>query len=147
MDRESKGQDYTAHLLQKALATGNGPKEPEVTKDPSQPGPSHLNQVPTNNDSDADSDGPNLGDLVAIVLPGSTPVNPVVELGKVLRINQTDLSYLPFQDIGGSNYRCTAGRLGKAARDQIVFPVGVNYNPDTKLYTLLSDNIDIHNAI
>ena len=66
MDRESKGQDYTARLLQKALATGNGPKEPDVTRDPSQPGPSHLNQVPTNNDSDADSDGPNLGDLVAI---------------------------------------------------------------------------------
>ena len=52
VDKESKGQDYTARLLEKALAMGNGSKEPDMTRDPSQLRPSRLSQLPTNNDSD-----------------------------------------------------------------------------------------------
>lgn len=145
MDRESKGQQYTTRLLENVLTVGSCSKESNVTRDPSQPGPSWQSQPPTT-DIDENPDAFQLGDLVAIVLPGSTPANPSVELGKVMRISQTEISYLPFENVGGNNYRCTAGRLGKAARDRIVFPVGADYHPDTKLYTLLSDAVDIHNA-
>ena len=145
MDRESKGQQYTTRLLESVLTAGSSSTESTMTRDPSQPGPSWQSQPPTIV-IDEDPDALQLGDLVAIVLPGSTPANPLVELGKAMRISQTEISYLPFENVGENNYRCTAGRLGKAARDHIVFPVGTHYHPDTKLYTLISDPVDIHKA-
>lgn len=98
--------------------------------------------------SDEDLETPGLGDIVAIVQPSSTPIQPVVELGKVLRISTdwSQLRYIPLESVGGSNYSCTAGRLGRAAVDNIVFPIGTDYDEGTRTYTLLCDPYDIHMA-
>ena len=83
-----------------------------MTRDSFQLGPSWQSQ-PTTIDIDEDPDVFQLGDLVASVLPQSTPANPLVELGQVMRISQTEISYLPFENVGGNNYRCMARSTGK----------------------------------
>ena len=62
---------------------------------------------------------------MAIVLPESMLAQPLVELGQILQINtdQTQFRYVPFQNVGGSTYRCQVGRVGQAAQKGTVFPV------------------------
>ena len=98
--------------------------------------------------SDEDQDGPGIGDIVAIMLPSSTPHQPAFELGKVLRMcaNGTQLRYLPLENVGGSIYRCTAGCLGRAAVNKAIYPIGIHYDDGAKTYTLLSDPCAIHMA-
>lgn len=147
VDRESQGQNYAAELLERTLSSGGTSRGTALSRDPSQPGPSGISHSITATDSD-DEDMAAPGDLVAIVLPGSTPIQPLVELGKVLRVSadRTRLRYVPFQNVGGSTYRCEVGRVGRAAQADIVYPVGADYDEETKAYTLLADPMDIHNA-
>ena len=94
VDKEAKGQQYASTLLEKALARGPttsrdtsqpGPShlsQPTMSGDTSQPGPSHLSQPTIASDSEEDLDTPGVGDMVAIVLPGSTLAQPMVKLGE-----------------------------------------------------------------
>ena len=106
-----------------------------------------MNHPTTDTDSD-DEVRIGLGDLVAIVLSGSTPVQPLVELGQILRTNSdcSKFCYVPFRNAGGNTYRCHVGCVGRAVREDIVFPVGAEYDKAAKLYRLLVDPLDIHNA-
>ena len=67
VDKEARGQQYASTLLEKALAQG-----PTTIGDTSQPGPSHLSQPTIASDSEEDLDTLSVGDIVTIVLPGST---------------------------------------------------------------------------
>ena len=103
---------------------------------------------PTTDSVGEGDDSIGLGDLVAIVLPGSTLAQPLVELGQILRINadQTQFRYVPFQNIGGSTYRCQVGHVGRAAQKHRVFPIGAGFDEEAKVYKLLVDLLEIHNA-
>ena len=130
-----------------AIASGGGSKRSATSKDlsSSQPGPS---RVITPTDSDDNEDRAGLGDLVVIVLPGSTAIQPLVELGQVVRISadQAQYRYVPFQNVSGNTYRCQVGHVGRAALQDIVFPVGAEYDEEVKAYRLLVNPLDIHNV-
>ena len=51
------------------------------------------NASDSDSDSDSDGEGPGLGDIVAIVQPGSTVTLPSIEVGKVIRVAKTRQSY------------------------------------------------------
>ena len=176
VDKEARGHEYATGLLEKALAHGPTQPGPSRLSEPgpsrlSEPGPSRLNEPrpsrlsepgpsrlseprpsqsldePIVASDDEDEDRPGVGDIVAIMLPNSTPTQPAFELGKVQRISaRGTLRYLPLEDAGGSMYRCTAGSMGRAALDSAVYPVGIQFDHGTKLYTLLSDPVAIHMA-
>ena len=136
VDKEAKGQQYASTLLEKAM----------MAQASTEPGPSRLSEPIVVSDDDLNT--PGVGDIVAIILPTSTPHQPAFELGKVLSMsnNGSQLKYLPLENVGGSHYRCTAGCLGRAATDMAVYPIGTDYDDDTKTYTLLSDAYAIHMA-
>ena len=75
------------------------------------------------------------------MLTGSTKSNPKIELGKVERIKKNQVHCLPFEDIGNNNYCCTAGRIANTERDNIVFPIGLDYHCDSQLYTLMEQRL------
>ena len=85
-------------------------------RNPSQPGPATVSRPTTNTDSD-DEVRVGLGDLLAIVLSGSTPVQLLVELGQVLRINSDcKSSAVPFRNAGGNTtatWDAWAGQYGR----------------------------------
>ena len=59
MDRENKGREYTGDMLKRALSSATTGTDDEA-------GPS--TREPATYSSDGDSEGPGLGDIVAIVL-------------------------------------------------------------------------------
>ena len=111
-------------------ASSDGSKGSATIRNPSQPGPATVSHPTTDIDSD-DEVRVGLGDLVAIVLSSSTPVQPLVELGQVLRMNSdcTKFCYAPFRNAGGNTYCCHVGCMGRVAREDIVvFPIGAEYD-------------------
>ena len=154
VDRENKGRRYTEGLLERALTPA--PTSTEGMAGPSTRGPTtHIGMAGPStrepmthigSDSDSDSEGPGLGDIVAIVLPGSTVTKPTIELGKVLRINtaKTKMQYLLLSPVGENKYHCEVGQVRKASADRWVYPVDVDYIPQDNAYKLLSMPTEIH---
>lgn len=137
VDRENKGREYTGDLLKRALSSATTGTDDEA-------GPS--TREPATYSSDSDSEGPGLGDIVAIVLPDSTVTKPNIEVGKVMRIDKDKarLRYLLLSHIGGNKYHCELGQVRKATSDQYVYPVDFNYIPQENTYQLLSTPTEIH---
>lgn len=136
VDRESKGREYTGDLLKRVLSSATTGTDDVAGPSTSEPA----------SDSDSDCEGPGLGDVVAIVLPGSTVTKPSIEIGKVMRIDRdkTRLRYLLLSNIGGNKYHCQVGQVKKATADQWVYPVDCNYIPQDNTYQLLSTPTEIH---
>lgn len=86
-----------------------------------------------------DSEGPGLGDIVAIVLPDSTVTKPNTEVGKLIwiDIDKTRLQYLLLSHICGNKYHYEVGKVNQATSDQVVYPVDCNYTPQDNTYQLL----------
>lgn len=138
MDRENKGRQYTGDLLKRALSlatTGTDDLAGPSTREPT-----------TYSDSDSDSEGPGLGDIVAIVLSDSTVTKPNIEVGKVIRIDKdkTRLRYLLLSHIGANKYHCKLGAVRKATLEHVVYPVDFNYISQENTYHLLSTPTEIH---
>ena len=91
-----------------------------------------------------------MGDVVAVVEPGSTPARPLVHLGKVLKLarGMATLGWLKPADGKKNTYKFCIGR--QAWREKVaalVHPVDTAYCHKTDLYTLRTPLLDIHHYI
>ena len=104
------------------------------------------NASDSDSDSDSDGEGPGLGDIVAIVQPGSTVTLPSIEVGKVIRVakNKTKLRYMLLSNIGGNRYHSALGQVRKATAHQVVYPVDFSYIAEENTYQLFSTPTEIH---
>ena len=137
MDRENKGRKYTGDLLERTLSSATNTATSEA-------GPSTRRSPIT--DSEDEETGPGLGDIVAVVLPGSTVTRPLIELGKVIHTNEnrTKVRYIILTNIGGNNYHGEVGRLGRAMTESVVYPIDFTYKKEENTYQLLSTTTAIH---
>ena len=87
-----------------------------------------------------------MGDIVAIVMPGSTVTEPNIEVGKVQRLSKdkSRLRYLRMSHIGGNRYHCEVGQVRKATSDQWIYPVDCHYSPSDNTYHLRSTPTELH---
>jgi len=92
------------------------------------------------------------GDIVGLVEEDSTRSNPLILLGKVLRVNHQKrtvlLAYL--QPIKGSNskYQLDVGNnTWQEKFETLVFPVDIEFESKSYLYTLRTPKLSIHNAV
>jgi len=102
--------------------------------------------------SDSDDIVPERGDIVGLVEEDSTRSNPLILLGKVLRVNHQKrtvlLAYL--QPIKGSNskYQLDVGNnTWQEKFETLVFPVDIEFDSKSYLYTLRTPKLSIHNAV
>ena len=143
VDRENKGREYTGNLLKTVLLSTAGTGNvagPSSTREPAACGGGG------DSDSDSDGEGPGMGDIVAIVMPGSTVTEPNIEVGKVQRLSKDKsmLRYLRMSHIGGNRYHCEVGQVRKATSDQWIYPVDCHYSPSDNTYHLRSTPTELH---
>ena len=114
--------------------------------------------VDENGDSDGSEDNEppefGVGDIVAVVEAKSTPQQPLILLGKILRMEATTREVLlahlrpATEDEQGPTFRLVVGRSSwRESFAAIVHPIDVDYSRKTRMYTLKTDPLEIHRVV
>ena len=94
-----------------------------------------------------DKDIPEKGDIIAVVLPGSTAQHPLVTLGKVFKVDshREEVRMTRFCRTEGPMYKNNVfGESGRYPFAQIVYPIDIEYHQKDNLYELRTPLSLIH---
>lgn len=95
------------------------------------------------------------GDIVAVVEEESTPRQPKIILGKILRMEGNEREVLlahlepaSSTEDGQETFRLVVGRsTWRESYDAVVYPIDVQYRPESRTYVLRTDPLAIHSVI
>ena len=155
LDKRTLGQRYTHSLLEDAMGTHSGCSPPSPQQDieevkESLPVMSYKptsSRRPIHYSSEEDEDGPEKGDIIAVVLPGSTAQHPLVTLGKVFKVDslRKEVRMTRFCRTEGPMYKNNVfGESGRYPFTQIVYPIDIEYHQKDNLYELRTPLSLIH---